>query len=110
MDTSTHTHAHTRIDITAGTMPREQQAGVQDDDAGKCAAPQLDMQELRSRKRILTQAILTEYTIGIPLVYQWYTNGIPMQTFLFYNGIPIVYQCKHLCSTYYLYVTNITSI
>ena len=50
MDTSTHTHAHTRIDITAGTMPREQQAGVQDDDAGKCAAPQLDMQELRSRR------------------------------------------------------------
>ena len=51
-------------------MPREQQAGAQDDDAEKCAAPQLDQQELRSRKRILIQAILTEYTNKRKIVTQ----------------------------------------
>ena len=71
VDTHPHTHTHTpRIDTTAGTMPREQQAGAQDDDAGKCAAPQLDQQELRSRKRMLIQAILTEYTNKRKLVTQ----------------------------------------
>ena len=33
----THTYTHT----TAGTMPREQQAGAQEDDAGTCAPPPL---------------------------------------------------------------------
>ena len=56
-------------------MPREQQAAAQKDDAGTCAAPQLDADEMRSRKRGLFQAILSVYTEKRHLV----TQGLVLQ-------------------------------